>query len=89
MLATEGYPVKPRTGDPISGLEDARSVPGVTVYCAGVGGGETLTTGGGRVLNVTALDVDLPLARKRAYEAAGLISWPGIHYRRDIAEAFS
>ncbi len=86
-LCSEGYPARPRTGDPIAGLDQARAVPGVTVFSAGVGPG--MTTAGGRVLNVTALDEDLALARKRAYEAAGLISWPGIHYRRDIAEAVS
>ena len=84
VLATEGYPLSPRTGDAISGLDEAAAVPGVTVYAAGVGPGRT--TAGGRVLNVTALGADLPDARLRAYEAVSLIDWPGMHYRRDIAE---
>lgn len=50
-------------------------------------GGEGLVTAGGRVLNVTALGRDLTEARARAYEAAGLISWPGVQFRRDIAAA--
>ncbi|MFP5319676.1 MAG: phosphoribosylamine--glycine ligase [Acidimicrobiia bacterium] len=84
VLATEGYPLAPRTGDAISGLDEAAALPGVTVYSAGVGPGRT--TAGGRVLDVTALGADLPDARRRAYEAVSLIDWPGMHYRRDIAE---
>ena len=95
VLASEGYPASPRTGDVIAGLDDAASVEGVTVFHAGtaaVGGrpGEAgssgqIRTAGGRVLNVTALGVTLADARARAYEAAGRISWPGVQYRRDIA----
>jgi phosphoribosylamine--glycine ligase len=85
VLASEGYPLSPRTGDPIPGLDEAASVPGVTVYSAGVGPGRT--TAGGRVLNVTALGADLPDARRRAYEAVSKIHWPGMHYRHDIAGA--
>jgi phosphoribosylamine--glycine ligase len=88
VLATEGYPAAPRSGDAIHGLPEAAAVPGVTVFCAGVARGPdgvTLVTSGGRVLAVTALGRDLGEARRRAYEAAGRISWPGIHYRHDIA----
>jgi phosphoribosylamine--glycine ligase len=87
VLATEGYPASPRTGDPIVGLDVASAVPGITVYCAGVGAG--MTTAGGRVLAVTALDADLALARKRAYEAVGYVTWPGMQYRTDIAEGIA
>jgi len=34
---------------------------------------------------VTALGDDLADARSRAYEAAGLVRFGGVHYRRDIA----
>ena len=83
VLAADGYPVAPRTGDPITGIDEAAALPGVTLYSAGVGPGRT--TAGGRVLDVTALGEDLPEARRRAYEAVSLIDWPGMHYRRDIA----
>ena len=82
-LCSEGYPGTVRAGDPISGIGEAEQVDGVTVFCAGVGAG--MITAGGRVLNVTALAPTLNLARERAYEAVGHISWPGMHYRRDIA----
>jgi phosphoribosylamine--glycine ligase len=87
VLAAEGYPTAPRTGDVIDGLDEAAAGRGVTVFPAAVDHddqGRTVTAGG-RVLDVTALGADLPEARRRAYEAVGCISWPGVHYRRDIA----
>ncbi len=87
VLASEGYPAAPRTGDTITGLEAAEDVEGVTVFHAGTkAAGDGVVTAGGRVLNVTALGATLAQARARAYEAAGLISWPGMQYRRDIGE---
>ncbi len=83
VLAAEGYPTSPRTGDAIHGLETARALPGVEIFCAGVGPG--LTTAGGRVLSVTGTGPDLATARDRAYAAVSKISWPGMQYRTDIA----
>jgi phosphoribosylamine--glycine ligase len=86
VLASEGYPATPRTGDPITGIADAEAIEGVTVFCAGVGGVATdLTTRGGRVLNVTAIASTIDEARARAYAAVDKISWPGMHFRTDIA----
>ena len=45
-----------------------------------------ILTAGGRVLNVTATGTDLAEARARAYAAVARISWPGMHFRADIAE---
>lgn len=85
-LACEGYPDAPRKGDRIAGIDDANALPDVTVFSAGVGAGGV--TAGGRVLNVTALGGDLREARERAYEAVGMISWPGMTYRRDIGAEY-
>src|SRR5205085_8139283 len=91
VLASEGYPASPRTGDVIAGLDDGAEVEGVTVFHAGTAAVEgragEVRTAGGRVLNVTALGATLADARARAYEAAARISWPGVQYRRDIAAA--
>jgi phosphoribosylamine--glycine ligase len=87
-LASEGYPPAPlRRGDVIAGIDEAGALDGVTVFHSGTkaGGGGTIATSGGRVLTVSALGPDIAAARDRAYEAAALISWPGLHYRRDIA----
>ena len=87
VLASEGYPSSPRSSDAIGGLEEAAGHEGVTVFCAGVGRSAdgVLVTAGGRVLDVTALGLDLREARRRAYEAILDVSWPGMQYRRDIA----
>jgi phosphoribosylamine--glycine ligase len=86
-LAAEGYPPAPiRRGDAISGLDDASALDGVTVFHAGTkAAAGRITTNGGRVLTVSGVGPDIAAARDRAYEAAALISWPGLHYRRDIA----
>ncbi|HLF39994.1 MAG TPA: phosphoribosylamine--glycine ligase [Acidimicrobiia bacterium] len=87
VLASEHYPATPRTGDPIEGLEDARGIEGVVVFHAGTRReGDKIVTGGGRVLNVTALGPSITEARRRAYEAVGRISWDGMQFRHDIAE---
>lgn len=87
VAASEGYPVAPRTGDVIGGLDAARAVDGVTVLAAGVGADDAgrLITAGGRVLNVVGRGSDTAEARDRAYEAIGHLSWPGIHHRTDVA----
>ena len=88
VMASEGYPASPRTGDVIEGLDDAASLQGVTVFCAGVSSDAQgrLVTAGGRVLDVTATGPTIADARARAYEAVARIRWPGAHFRRDIAE---
>ncbi len=87
VLASEGYPSAPRTGDVIAGIETAATERGVTVYCAGVASGHSgsLVTAGGRVLQVTGMGADLVEARQRAYAAISHITWPGMQYRTDIA----
>ncbi len=89
VCASEGYPVAPRTGDAIAGIDAAAAVPGVTVYCAGVaeGPGGGLVTAGGRVLAVTGIAPTIDDARRAAYEGVGHLSWPGLQCRSDIALA--
>jgi phosphoribosylamine--glycine ligase len=91
VCASEGYPASPRTGDVIAGIDDARALDGVAVYCAGVAAGADgeLLTAGGRVLNVCGRGPTLAEARARAYAGVGRISWPGMYHRNDIAEAAS
>jgi phosphoribosylamine--glycine ligase len=90
VLATEGYPQSPLTGDVIDGIEAAEAIEGVVVFHAGTSradghGDGVIRTAGGRVLSVTAVAPTLVAARERAYAAAAKISWPGVHYRRDVA----
>ncbi|GMU78555.1 MAG: phosphoribosylamine--glycine ligase [Acidimicrobiia bacterium] len=86
VLASEGYPSAPRTGDVITGVETAAAVDGAIVFHAGtrtVDG--ALETSGGRVLAVSALGPTIAEARRRAYAATECISWVGRQCRRDIA----
>jgi phosphoribosylamine--glycine ligase len=86
VLAAEGYPSQPRTGDVIGGWDAAATMEGVELYAAAVDqDARGLTTSGGRVLSVSALGDTLPDARNRAYAAAAMIEWPGRQWRRDIA----
>jgi phosphoribosylamine---glycine ligase len=87
VLASQGYPTSPRTGDVIDGLEEAAGLDAVTIFCAGVArdGAGRLVTAGGRVLDVTATGSTIAEARERAYAAIGRIRWPGMHHRTDIA----
>lgn len=86
VLASEGYPESPTTGDEISGLEDLFGLPGVRLYHAATRLEESrLYTDGGRVLNVVGTGDSIIEARARAYAAVELIDFPGKQYRTDIA----
>jgi phosphoribosylamine--glycine ligase len=88
VLAAEGYPMVPRAGDVIHGLDAAATVDGVTVFHAGTAMHDgAIVTAGGRVLDVTAVAPTIEEARARAYEGVSRISWQGMQYRRDIAAA--
>jgi phosphoribosylamine--glycine ligase len=92
VLAAEGYPPAPlRKGDVIEGVDAASAVDGVQIFHSGARReGDDLVTNGGRVLTLTARAPSIKEARDRGYEAAAKISWPGLHYRRDIgAQALS
>jgi phosphoribosylamine---glycine ligase len=93
VLAAGGYPPAPdHKGDVVHGLGTAGARDGVTVFHAGTAFDDdgVVVTSGGRVLTVTAVGADLAQARDRVYAAAADISWPGVHYRRDIgAQALS
>ena len=88
VLACEGYPAAPRTGDVIDGIAAAEAA-GAMVFSAGVALGPdddaALVTAGGRVLAVTGSGPTVAAARDHAYRAVSLITWPGRYYRTDIA----
>ncbi len=86
VLAAEGYPAAPVTGDAIGGLPDP-AAGGAYVLQAGTTERDgQLVSAGGRVLAVTALGDDLAAARESAYAAIERISLRGSHFRRDIAQ---
>ncbi len=89
VLASEGYPAAPRSGDRIDGLDEAATIEGVTVFHAGTALDDEgqFVTSGGRVLGVSALGPTIAEARRRAYAAVERIGWEGMTYRTDIAAA--
>jgi phosphoribosylamine--glycine ligase len=90
VLAAPGYPDAPIVGQPIEGLEAAHRRADIQLYSAGIGvapAGEGLVTAGGRVLGVGAGGRSLAEARRSAYDTVGLVAWPDMLYRRDIAAA--
>lgn len=85
VLCADGYPARPRTGDPISGIETIAGAAGILVFHAGTAPQEQrLVTAGGRVLNVVGMGGTLPEARERAYRAAEAIEYAGKVFRHDI-----
>lgn len=85
VMASQGYPAKYDTGKPITGLVKAGNMKDVVVFHAGTAVKNRRTvTAGGRVLGVTAIGADIGAAIARAYEAVGVIHWPGCTYRTDI-----
>jgi phosphoribosylamine--glycine ligase len=85
VLAAEGYPDAPKTGDEITGIHLAESLPDVVVFHAGTKfeNGKLVTTGG-RVLVVSAQANSLESARAQAYKASDMIQFRGRQMRRDI-----
>ena len=86
VLASGGYPGRHETGMEIEGIDAAEALQDVQVFQAGTARRNgSLVTAGGRVLAVSALGDGFAEARRRAYDAAGLIDFEGKHLRTDIA----
>jgi phosphoribosylamine---glycine ligase len=87
VLASRGYPDRAETGKPIVGLPEVAAVKDVLVFHAGTREQEgRIVTSGGRVLGITAVGDSVLSARRKAYDAAGMIEFDGCYFRRDIGE---
>jgi phosphoribosylamine--glycine ligase len=93
VLASAGYPDRPRRGDEIHGLQahrgadEASSEAGGLVFQSGTELDEDglIRTNGGRVLTVVGRGPDLESARAAAERLAGGITFDGLQRRHDIA----
>jgi phosphoribosylamine--glycine ligase len=90
VMAAEGYPAAPRSGDAIGGVGappagQAAEPVDLQVFHGGTElvDGQLLTRGG-RVLCVTALGDSARLAQQRALESVRRIHFAGAHWRNDI-----
>jgi phosphoribosylamine--glycine ligase len=83
VVASSGYPDKPRTGDPIV---IPAVPPGVLVFHAGTKrrADGTLVTSGGRVLAITGIAGSLDEAQRASHEFAAAVSFDGKQFRTDI-----
>ena len=85
VMAAEGYPDTPKKGGRIE-LGEAEA-NGARVFHAGTKlDGDTLTSSGGRVLNVTARGSSATEAQGRAYAAVDAIDFADGFCRRDIGQ---
>jgi len=83
VLAAEGYPERPRTGDPIA--FPATAPADTLVFHAGTAERDgSVVTAGGRVLTAVGLGATPRAARDRAYALAESINFSGRQFRRDI-----
>src|SRR5262245_687818 len=79
VLASRGYPDSSESGRPISGIESAERLPGVSVFHAGtVKRDGRLVTAGGRVLTIVGSAPDFADAIERAYAGVGEIAFDGM-----------
>ena len=87
VIAAEGYPATPHTGDVIDGLEVAATLDNVHVLHAGtrLDEGGRVVSSGGRVLSIVGTGSDVAAARTNAYAAVDVIRLRGSHHRSDIA----
>ncbi|KAB1904333.1 phosphoribosylamine--glycine ligase [Micromonospora sp. AMSO31t] len=81
VVAAEGYPAAPRTGDVITGADRAGVIQAGTRRDAD----GSLRSAGGRVLCGTATGPTLAAARDAAYQVVRGIELAGSHHRSDIA----
>ncbi len=86
VMAARGYPEAPESGSVIRGLDEAGTVPNVTVFHAGTKADAdgTVRAAGGRVLTVSATGATIAEARNAAYRAVAAIDWPEGFCRKDI-----
>lgn len=82
MMVSGGYPGDFEKGKPIIGLANAEDV---TIFHAGTKvSGEDILTNGGRVLALTAMDMDFRKAVAKSVAAAETIQFEGKYFRKDI-----
>ncbi len=85
VLCSGGYPGKYEKGKEIHGLENLKNRADVFVFHAGTKKvDDRLVTNGGRVLNIAALGDTLKSAIDKAYRYVDMVSFDGVHFRRDI-----
>jgi phosphoribosylamine--glycine ligase len=84
VIAAEGYPETPRTGDVIHGIDEAALLPGKLFHAGTRFSDGEVTTSGGRVLCAVGVGSSARAAQAQAYELVQAVRFKGAQYRRDI-----
>ena len=85
MMVSGGYPGHYEKGKTITGVDQ---VEGSMVFHAGTrrGADGSLQTAGGRVLCITSLADNMPVAVLKSYQEVEKINWEGCFFRHDIGQ---
>jgi phosphoribosylamine--glycine ligase len=84
VLAAAGYPDQVRSGDTISGLARAATLPGKVFHAGTRRVQQRVVTAGGRVLCAVGLGDRVSDAQREAYALVDCIHYDGMQSRRDI-----
>ncbi|OED35030.1 phosphoribosylamine--glycine ligase [PVC group bacterium (ex Bugula neritina AB1)] len=85
VLTSKGYPDNPSLGSIIRIDEKIKKDPEVLIFHAGTSfDGPEYITSGGRVLNIVVYGKTLANASEKLYSKVSLVSFDGMHYRKDI-----
>ena len=92
VLASDGYPLNPKTGMEVKGLTSMFLEPlsdGPVVFCGAIQDrdGKAITTGG-RILTVVGKGRSIGEANRNAYDLIGRKRFPGLWYRDDRGNAY-
>ncbi len=84
VVAADGYPDKPRKGDPIAGLDEAARLPGKVFHAGTRLDDGRVVTSGGRVLCAVGLGTSVRAAQADAYALVNALCFDGMQFRHDI-----
>ncbi len=84
VVAAEGYPLAPRTGDPITAPEAVSPVDEWIFHAGTAVRDGVLVTSGGRVMTATAMFHTLASAQNLSCMLASAVKFNGAFFRRDI-----
>ena len=86
VLCSENYPEGPIKESPIDGFIYHKQANSWFIHGSLTRKEDKWFTKGGRVLNAVAVGNNKEEAVQRAYQHIEKISWPGMHYRKDIGK---
>lgn len=84
VMAAQGYPDQPRTGDVVDGLDRIGALPGKIFHAGTTTREGKVVTSGGRVFCAVGLGATVQAAQREAYALVDVVRFDGVQSRRDI-----